>query len=99
LPVLFAGVKEHDTQASTENVTVMFKNMICFLSDSDDHPLISAKLPILTDACFIVTFQEQSNESIQRRQKQNKWKKKQRLKEKRVTKRRQSKSRSDKKMR
>lgn len=68
-------------------------------SDSDDHPLISAKLPILTAACFIVTFQEQSNESIERRQKQNERKKKQRMKEKRVTKRRQSKRRSDKKMR
>jgi hypothetical protein len=69
LPVLFAGVKEHNIQASTENVTVMFKNVVCLLSDSDDHPLISAKLPILTDACLIVTFQEQSNESIQRRKK------------------------------
>jgi hypothetical protein len=86
LPVLFADIKEHDT-------------MVCFLSDSDDHLLISAKLPILMDACFIVSFQEQSNESIQRRQKQNEWKKKQRLKEKRVTKRRQTKSSSNKKMR
>jgi hypothetical protein len=42
------------------------------LSDFDDYPLISAKLPILMDACFIVTFQEQSKETIQRRQKQNK---------------------------
>jgi hypothetical protein len=99
LPVLFAGVKKHNIRASTENVIVMFENIVCLLSYSDDHPLISTKLPILMDACFIETFQEQSNESIQRRQKQNKQKKKQRLKEKRVTKWRQSKSRSDKNMR
>jgi hypothetical protein len=56
LPFLFAGVKEHDTRASTENVSVMFKNMVCFFSDSNDHPLISAKLPILTDACYYYNF-------------------------------------------
>jgi hypothetical protein len=37
LPVLFAGVKEHELQASTENVTgtVMFQKIVCLLSDSD----------------------------------------------------------------
>jgi hypothetical protein len=50
-----------------------------------------AELPILTDGCFVVTFQEQSKETTERRQKQNEWKKKQRLNEKRVTKQKQSK--------
>jgi hypothetical protein len=51
LPVLFAGVKEHKIQASTENITVMFKNIVCLLLDFDHYLLISAKLPILTHAC------------------------------------------------
>ena len=53
--------------ASTENVTVMFKNIVCLVTDFDEYPLISAKLPILIDGCFIVTFQEQSKEAIERR--------------------------------
>jgi hypothetical protein len=34
----------------------MLKNIVCLLSDFDDYPLISAKLPILTDACFYYNF-------------------------------------------
>jgi hypothetical protein len=75
LLVLFAGVKEHKIRASTENVIVMLKIIVCLLLDFDHYPLISAKLPILMYACFIVTFQEQSKKTIQRRQKQNKRKK------------------------
>lgn len=99
MSVLFAGVKEHDILACTANVTDVFKNIVCLMSDSDDYPLISAKLPILTDACFLIIFQEQSKETIERKEKQNKWKKKQRMKEKRVIKRKQSKRKFAKKMR
>jgi hypothetical protein len=67
LPVLFAGVKEHDIQASIENATVMFKNIVCLLTDFDEYPLISAKLPILSDGCFVIIFQEHSKETIERR--------------------------------
>jgi hypothetical protein len=52
LPVLFAGVKEHNILACTANLTVVFKNIVCLKSDSDDYLLISTKLPILTDACY-----------------------------------------------
>jgi hypothetical protein len=48
---------------------------------------------------FCCNFQEQSKETIERRRKQNKWKKKQKLKEKRVTKQKQSKRKFAKKMR
>jgi hypothetical protein len=99
LPVLFEGVKVHDIRASTENATVMFENFVCLLTDFDEHPLISAELPILTDGCFVIIFQEQSQETIERRQKQNEQKKKRRMKEKRVTKQKQSKSKFDMKMR
>jgi hypothetical protein len=34
----------------------MFKNIVCLLSHFVDHPLISTKLPILMNACFIATF-------------------------------------------
>jgi hypothetical protein len=74
--VLFAGVKEHDILACTANVTDVFKNILCLMSDSDDYPLISTKLPILMDACYYYNFSGTIQEMIQRRQKQNKWKKK-----------------------
>jgi hypothetical protein len=45
------------------------------LTDFDEYPLISAKLPILMDGCFLIIFQEQSKETIERRQKQNERKK------------------------
>jgi hypothetical protein len=85
--------------ASTGNVTVMFKNIVGLLTDFDEHLLISAKLPILMDGCFVITFQEQSKETIERRQEQNERMKKQRMKEKRVTKWKQSKRKFAKKMR
>jgi hypothetical protein len=56
LPILFAGVKEHNILACTANLTVVFKNIVCLKSDSDDYLLISAKLPILMDACFYYNF-------------------------------------------
>jgi hypothetical protein len=63
LLVLFIG--------GTDNVTVMFKNNVCLLSDFDEYLEISTKLPILTDACFVLTFQGQSKEIIESRLKQN----------------------------
>jgi hypothetical protein len=56
LSVLFAGVKEHNLLACTANVTDVFKNILCLMSDSDDYPLISTKLPILMDACYYYNF-------------------------------------------
>jgi hypothetical protein len=54
----------------TGKATVMFENIVCLLTDFDEYPLISAKLPILMDGCFLIIFQEQSKETIGRRQKQ-----------------------------
>jgi hypothetical protein len=59
----------------TGNATVMFKNIVCLLTDFDEYPLISAELPILMDGCFLIIFQEQSKETIERRRKQNEQKK------------------------
>ena len=43
-----------------------------FFSDSNDHPLISAKLPILTDACYYYNFSGtiQRNDSKKRKTEQ-----------------------------
>jgi hypothetical protein len=49
----------------------MFKNIVFLLSDFYEYPVISIKLPILMDACFVFTFQEQSKETIESRLKQN----------------------------
>jgi hypothetical protein len=72
LSVLFAGVKEHDILACTANVTDVFKNIVCLMSDSDDYLLISAKLPILTDACYYCNFSGtiQRNDSKKRKTEQ-----------------------------
>jgi hypothetical protein len=61
LPVLFIGVEEHQMPASTENITVTFKNIVCLWTDFDEYPLTFAELPIIMDGCFVVTFQEQSS--------------------------------------
>jgi hypothetical protein len=69
--VLNDDVKEHQMPPSTDNVPVMFKNIVCLLSDFYEYPVISIKLPILVDDCFVFTFQEQSKETIESRLKQN----------------------------
>jgi hypothetical protein len=78
LPVLFAGVKEHYILPCTANVTDVFKNIVCLMSDSDDYPLISAKLPILMDACFYYnlsgTIQRNDSKKTKTEQKEEKTK-------------------------